>query len=102
MSSSSSSNWTTRELNRIPSPSAKLRPSTAAVAGGAGGGGGKPPLVLTSLRNGVLTVTMNDPKRLNAWSVVVLLKTLPDLQRKRAVLHSSGLDPHYRFAIPPS
>ena len=68
MSSSSASNWTTRELNRIPSPSAKLRPSTAAVAGGAGGGGGKPPLVLTSLRNGVLTITMNDPKRLNAWT----------------------------------
>ena len=70
--SRSASTWAERPLRRIENPADKLRTATS---GANAGGGKRPPLVLTSLRNGVLTVTMNDPKRLNAWSVVVLQNT---------------------------
>jgi enoyl-CoA hydratase/carnithine racemase len=40
----------------------------------------KEPLVLKSVKNGVMTLTMNNPKRLNAWTKPMLTQLLKGMK----------------------
>lgn len=61
---------------RIPRTVVTRRLLSAGKASGTPSTGSSQPILLKSRKNGVLTLTMNSPKNLNAWSLQMLNEVL--------------------------